>query len=65
MRKVVVVIDVEDNRAVQEDVGTIDYLQEKFELLSEYGIILSKARIIDDDDKYDNFAARLVDMIFN
>ena len=65
MRKIIVMLEVDDDKAIAEDLGTIDYLQREFGWLADSGIFLSDARILDDDDKYDAEAIRMADTIFN
>lgn len=64
-RKVVAVIDVEDDNAIKKDLGTIDYLKREFGWLEESGIFLSEARILDDDDEEDIEAISMVEEIFS
>ena len=65
MRKIIAMIEVDDDKAIAEDLGTIDYLQREFGRLADSGIFLGDARILDDDDKYDAKAIELADSIFN
>jgi hypothetical protein len=65
MRTIIAVIEVDDNKAIAEDLGTIDYLDREFGWLTESGISLKDARILDDDDKDDAKAIELVNEIFN
>lgn len=64
MRKIVATIYVNDERAIEEDIGTIEYLEREFDWLSDSGICLEEARILDDDDPQDAKAIRLVNKIF-
>ena len=64
MRTVIALLEVCDDRAIAEDLGTIDYLERKFSCLQESGIYLNSARILDDDDKYDAKAIELANQIF-
>jgi hypothetical protein len=65
MRTVIAILRVDDDRAIAEDLGTIDYLEREFGWLGQSGIFLQNARILDDDDKYDAKAIELADKIFN
>ena len=65
MRIVIAIIRVDDDKAVAEDVGTIEYLEREFGWLEQSGISLQNARILDDDDKYDAKAIELSEQIFN
>lgn len=65
MRKVLVLIEVDDERAIQEDMGTIDYVEREFGWMHESGIYLDSAKILDDDDEYDAEAIELTNQIFN
>jgi hypothetical protein len=64
MRKVIVMLEVDDDRAINEDLGTIEYLEREFGWLVESGIFLKDARILDDDDKYDTKVIKLSEQIF-
>jgi hypothetical protein len=64
MRKIVAVIEVDDARAIAEDMGTIDYLEREFGWLEQSGIILENARVLDDDDPYDAKAIAATKTIF-
>ena len=65
MRTIIAMLEVDDDKAIQEGLGTIDYVEREFGWLQESGIFLNDARILDDDDKYDAEAIRLADKIFN
>ena len=65
MRTVIAILRVNDDKAIEEDIGTIEYLEREFGWLNESGIFLDEARILDDDDKYDIKAIYLADKIFN
>ena len=65
MRNVIVMLEVDDDRAIEEGLGTLDYVEREFGWLKESGIFLDTARILDDDDKYDANAIELADKIFN
>ena len=64
MRTIIAMLEIDDDRAIEEDLGTIEYLEREFGWLSDSGIFLQNARILDDDDKYDAKAIDLVNMIF-
>ena len=64
MRKVIAVIEIDEDMAIQNDMGTIDFLEQEFGWLNESGIYLENARIIDEDDVYDKQALELVNEIF-
>ena len=64
MRTVVAILEVDDDRAIEEEMGTIGYLEREFGWLSESGIFLKNAKIIDGDDKYDANAIELANRIF-
>ena len=65
MRKIIAMIEIDDSKAIKEDLGTIDYLDREFGWLLESGIILKEARILDDDDEYDVEAIELANKIFS
>ena len=64
MRKLVLLVDVDENFAIEEDIGTIDYLEREFGWLNDSGIYLDQARIVDEDDIEDKELVKLVDKIF-
>ncbi len=65
MRTVIAMLKVDDDKAIAEDLGTIEYLEREFGWLVDSGIFLNDARILDDDDEYDAKAIELADKIFN
>ena len=64
MRKLILLVDVDESFAIEEDIGTIDYLEREFGWLNDSGIYLDQARIIDEDDIEDKELVKLVDKIF-
>lgn len=64
MRKLILLVDIDENFAIEEDIGTIDYLEREFGWLNDSGIYLNQARIIDEDDIEDKKLVKLVDKIF-
>lgn len=64
MRRIIAVIEVDDDMAIAEDMSTIEYLEREFGWLSDSGVFLGEARIIDDDDPEDNEAIQMIDEIF-
>lgn len=64
-RIVIAIIEVDDDKAIKEDLGTIDYLEKEFGWLENSNIFLQNARIIDEDDEYDAKAIRAVSQIFD
>lgn len=65
MRTVIAMLEIDDDKAIAEDLGTIEYLEREFGWLEQSGISLQNARILDDDDKYDAKAIELTEQIFN
>ena len=65
MRTVIAMLEVDDDKAIAEDLGTIEYLEREFGWLEQSGVFLQSARILDDDDKYDAKVIELADQIFN
>jgi hypothetical protein len=65
MRTVIAMLAIDDDKAIAEDLGTIEYLEREFGWLVDSGIFLNDARILDDDDEYDAKAIELADKIFN
>ena len=64
-RRILAELFVEDNRATEEDLGTIDYVEREAGLMSDSGIRVGDMRILDDDDPEDAKASDLADKIFN
>ena len=64
MRKLILLIEVDENSPINEDMGTIDYLEREFGWLNDSGIYLDQARIVDEDDIEDKELVKLVDKIF-
>lgn len=64
-RRVLAELFVEDDRAIDEDLGTIDYVEREAGRMSESGISVGQMRILDDDDPEDAKASDLADKIFN
>lgn len=65
MRTIIAMLEIDDDKAIAEDLGTIEYLEREFGWLEQSGISLQSARILDDDDEYDAKAIELADKIFN
>lgn len=65
MRTIIAMIEVDDDKAIEEDLGTVEYTEREFGWLKSSGIFLQNARILDDDDKYDSEAIVLANKIFN
>lgn len=65
MRKVLAMIEIDDYKAMAEDLGTLDYLEREFGWLEESGIFLKEGRILDDDDLLDKKAIKAANDIFN
>lgn len=51
MRTVVAMLEVDDGKAIAEDLGTIEYLEREFGWLEQSGISLDEGIIMDDDDE--------------
>ena len=64
-RRVLAELFVEDDRAIDEDLGTTDYVEREAGWMSESGIRIGNMRILDDDDPEDTKASDLADKIFN
>lgn len=62
MRTVIAILEVDDDRAIAEDLGTIEFLEKVCSYCS--AINLQNARILDDDDEYDAKAIELANKIF-
>ena len=64
-RRILAELFVDDDRAIEEDLGTIDYVEREAGWMSESGISVGQMRILDDDDPEDAKASDLADKIFN
>ena len=64
-RRILTELFVEDERAIEEDLGTIDYVEREAGWMSESGIRVGQMRILDDDDPEDAKASDFADKIFN
>lgn len=64
-RRILAELFVEDDKAIEEDLGTIDYVEREAGWMSESGISIGQIRILDDDDPEDAKASDLADKIFN
>ena len=64
MRRIVAIIEVDDSKAIEEDLGTIEYLEREFGWLGDSGVYLEVARILDDDDEEDVETIELANKIF-
>lgn len=64
-RRILAELFVEDDRAIEEDLGTIDYVEREAGWMSDSGISVGQMRILDDDDPEDAKASDLADKIFN
>ena len=64
-RRILAELFVEDDRAIEEDLGTIDYVEREAGWMSESGISVGRMRLLDDDDPEDAKASDLADKIFN
>lgn len=63
-RRILAELFVEDEKAVEEDLGTIDYVERETGWMSDSGISVGQMRILDDDDPEDAKASDLADKIF-
>ena len=52
MRTVIAMLGVDDDKAIAEDLGTIEYLEREFGWLEQSGIFLNDAKILDDEFNY-------------
>ena len=64
-RRILAELFVDDDHAIKEDLGTIDYVEREAGWMSESGISVGHMRILDDDDPEDAKASDLADKIFN
>ena len=62
MRTVIALLEIDDEQAIAEDLGTIEFLEKVCSYCSV--INLQEARILDDDDEYDAKAIELANQIF-
>lgn len=64
-RRIIAELFVDDDKAIEEDLGTIDYVEREAGWMSDSGISVGQMRILDDDDPEDAKASDLADKIFN
>lgn len=64
-RRILAELFVDDDKVIEEDLGTIDYVEREAGWLSDSGISVGQMRILDDDDPEDAKASDLADKIFN
>ena len=64
MRTVIALLEIDDDKAIAEDIGTIDYLEREMGWVAESGVFLQHAKILDNDDEYDTKAIELANRIF-
>ena len=64
-RRILAELFVEDERAIEEDLGTIDYVEREAGWMSDSGISVGQMRILDEDDPEDAKASDLADKLFN
>ena len=64
MRTIIAILEVDDDKAIEKDLGTIEYIEREFGRLEQSGVFLQNARILDDDDEYDAKAIELANKIF-
>ena len=62
MRTIIALLEIDDDKAIAEDLGTIEFLEKVCLYCSV--INLQDARILDDDDEYDTKAIELANQIF-
>ena len=63
MRKIIAIIEIDDERAVEADMGTIEYIENEFGWLEQSGIYLEDIKILDSDDPSDKKAIEAVETI--
>lgn len=64
-RRILAELFVEDDKAIEEDLGIIEYVEREAGWMSDSGISVGQMRILDDDDPEDAKASDLADKIFN
>ena len=64
-RRILAELFVDDDKAIEEDLGTIDYVEREAGWMSDSGIRIGDMRILDDDNPEDAKASDLADKIFN
>lgn len=63
-RIIIAKLIVDDKKAEDLGLGTLDYLERGFKKLRTNNIILEEARVLDEDDEYDQNAIELSQRIF-
>ena len=46
MRTIIAILEVDDDKAIEEDLGTIEYIEREFGWLEQSGVFLQNARIL-------------------
>lgn len=64
MRTVIAILEIDDDKAIAEGLGTIEYLEREMVWIAESGVFLQNAKILDDDDEHDAKAIELANRIF-
>lgn len=64
-RIIIAKLIVDDQKAEDLDLGTLDYLEKAFKKLKSSNILLEEARVLDEDDEYDQNAIELTRRIFD
>lgn len=63
-RKVIAMFEVDDDRAIEKDMGTLDFLESELDRAKSPYFLLENARVLDDDDLYDIEAVKMAELIF-
>ena len=66
-REIYAKIIVDDNRAIAEDKGTLDYFETEFGWLNDSGIALEHSAVLDEDstDEWERYCKYLFEWIIN
>lgn len=65
-RKIVAIIEIDEDQAIKEDISTIEYFEREFGLIKQSGISLNNCFISDYDDtfEYGRYIDYLADWVF-
>lgn len=63
-RKVIAMFEVDDDKAVEKNMGTLDFLESELGKIQNPHFSLENARVLDDDDLYDTEVIKMAELIF-
>lgn len=63
-RTVIALLEVDEDKVLEDDLGTVDYTVDAVGTLEKWGIVVQNARILDEDDPEDAEAIAALSKIF-